>query len=124
MKSEARRLFLIDGLGALVTSGLAVVIAQLEHLFGIPGPVMYLLAAIAACFAVYSLTSSGRGAGMPFLRVTSIANLLYCLLTVVVMLHFREQITSLGIAYFIAEILVVFPLALLEFSAANRSSDP
>lgn len=126
MTIDRNRIFLIDGVGAIVTATLlASVLAQLEGMFGIPRRAVYFLAAIAVCFAIYSLALyfSGPESWPPFLRAIPIANLGYCVLTLILLYVFRSEITALGIAYFAAEILVVTALACYELMTVRRGID-
>lgn len=81
---QPRRIFLVDGLGACLTAILLLgVLVPLEYVFGMPAKVLYVLGAIAGVLAVYSLVCY-RLAGQrwrPLLRAVSLANLLYCCLT-------------------------------------------
>ncbi|MCO6480779.1 MAG: hypothetical protein J5I94_29325 [Phaeodactylibacter sp.] len=112
-----RKLFLIDGLGALLSAFLlGVVLVRWEPVFGMPSKVLYPLAAIACVFAVYSLScyfflSRNR---RPFLRAIAVANLLYCGLTLGLVVYCYPQLTVLGVAYFLVEIGVVLILVVTE----------
>ncbi|MCO6487363.1 MAG: hypothetical protein J5I98_03045 [Phaeodactylibacter sp.] len=120
-----RKLFLIDGLGALLSAFLlGVVLVWWEPVFGMPPKVLYPLAAIAGVFAVYSLsccfflTQNRR----PFLRGIAVANLLYCCLTLGLVFYFYPQLTALGVAYFLVEITVVLILAGVELKSKDLTS--
>ncbi|AQG79762.1 hypothetical protein [Spirosoma montaniterrae] len=54
----------------------------------------------------------------PYLRLIAIANLLYCGLTAGLMIYFYQRLTVWGLAYFVAEIIVVAGLALVELKTA------
>lgn len=119
---SAKLLFLIDGLGAITTALLlSQLLARFEPLFGMPRPVLFVLAGIAACFAVYSLlcyfllTADFR----PFLKGIAIANTSYCVATMGLMLFHFSALTWLGIAYFVGEIAVVLALAYVEYQKAT-----
>ena len=122
-----RNIFLCDGIGALLTATLlAAVIAPFETLFGMPPNVVYSLSAIAVVFAVYSLACHlTRPSNWPtLLRIIASANLLYCILTLILLFVYRGEITAFGFAYFIGEILVVLTLSIYELHTARyRSSD-
>ena len=126
MTIDPKRIFLIDGVGAIITATLlAAILAQFEDTFGMPQRAAYFLAAIAVCFAVYSLAIYfiGPENWRPFLMAIAIANLGYCVLTLILMFLFRSEITALGIAYFAAEILVVSALATYELITARQGTD-
>ncbi|MCP4446502.1 MAG: hypothetical protein GY811_14320 [Myxococcales bacterium] len=122
-----RRLFLLDGLGALLSAFLlGVVLVHFESTFGMPSQTLHGLAAIAGVFCLYSLTCSllnieqWRGG----LRLIASANLLYCCLTLGAMLYLHQDLSLLGFAYFAGEIAVVVALATLELRTASRPSEP
>ncbi len=51
----AKQVFLIDGIGAMLTAVLlSQVMAKYESLFGMPLKILYLLAAIALLYSLYS----------------------------------------------------------------------
>ena len=115
-----KKLLLIDGLGAcLSVVCLGVVLPALQGQIGMPRGVLYLLAAIAALFALNSLSAhcfAGRHASL-WLRGVLLANLLYCALTgSLVAIHWSE-LRPLGAAYFVAEIVVILGLVRAERAA-------
>jgi len=121
---SSKTLFLIDGIGAILTATLlAGVLAPFESVFGIPPRALYILAGIAAIFAVYSLTLYIRDVNNSsrFLKGIAIANLFYCVLTLGVLNFYAHQVTMLGIGYFIVEILVVSTLSIFELN--SRETD-
>jgi hypothetical protein len=123
---DHKRLFLIDGIGAVVTASLlAFLLVPYESTFGMPSRVLYVLAAIAAGFAVYSFACYLKQPSNwpPFLRIIAIANLSYCVLTLILLFVYRSQITIIGVAYFAGEILIVSALALYELITARRAAD-
>jgi hypothetical protein len=77
-----KNIFLIDGMGAVLTALLlSQLLARLVPVFGMPSAILYPLAAIAACFAIYSLLCHllVKKNWKPFLRGIAVANTLYCL---------------------------------------------
>jgi hypothetical protein len=121
-RANPRLAFLMDGSGALWSTAMLLVLAWLEPIFGMPQAVLYQLVPIAAVFALYSL---GCYAGNPqnwrfFLYIIAIANLLYCLVTfILVVIHF-EKLTAVGVAYFLMEKVVVASLAVLEIRVCRE----
>lgn len=118
-------MFLIDGLGAIVTAILlSQVLARFETVFGMPRDILWVLAGAAGCFAVYSISCHLflKKNGKPFLQGIAIANLIYCLTTLVLVIYLRESLTYLGLAYFIGEMIIILILVRWEFSAATASS--
>jgi hypothetical protein len=120
MTFTAKQLFLADGLGAILTATLlSQVLARWPSLFGVPASVLYVLAGIAACFALYSLSCYFmlRERHGFYLRIIATANTLYCLATLGLMVSL-PGISWLGIAYFIGEIIVILLLVNVEFRTA------
>jgi hypothetical protein len=122
---EPKRLFLIDSVGAFCTAFfLAAILATFEPLFGMPQKVLYRLALVAVVFGVYSLccyffvSSNGRF----YLKIITTANLLYGLVSITLVVYFRQRLTMLGLVYFLLELLVLGGLILIELRvlAASR----
>lgn len=103
---------------------LGVVLIRFESIFGMPAEALYILAAIAAVFSLYSLTCSTldlkRWRGC--LRLIALANLLYCGLTLGVVVYLYPTLSFLGVGYFAAEMAVVVALGLFEFTVASREA--
>ncbi len=118
-----RRIFLLDGLGALASALLlAGLVAPFEGAFGMPARVAWMLAAVAGVFALYSLccyffTGSGWRS---FLKVIVAANVLYCGLTVGLVVYFYERLTALGVIYFLLETAVIAGLVMLELKTLRH----
>lgn len=122
MIGHPRQLFLIDSIGAMLTATLlAMVLARLEGIFGMQPAPLYILAAIAGLFAVYSMgcyllkPANWR----PFLKAIALANLAYCCFTLVLVFFFVPGVTAFGIAYFVGEGLIVGALVFLELRTAS-----
>ncbi len=128
-----QQLFLIDGLGALLSAFLlGVVMVRWEPVFGMPPKVLYPLAAIAGVFALYSLSchffltqkgafAAQRLASKQALRGIAVANLLYCGLTLGLVVYYYPQLTVLGVAYFLLESFVVLNLVVVEPKASKHA---
>lgn len=123
MKSiSPKKLFLIDGIGALISAVLiGVILTKINELIGIALPVLQFLAIPPVAFAVFSFNYF---LNLPknwklYLTIIAIANLLYCLLTTGVILYYSETISNLGLSYFIAEIIVILVLVSIEFKTVK-----
>ena len=117
-----RKFFLLDAFGALLSALLlGGLLASFPTTFGMPPKTLYLLAGIACLFSIYSLLNyfSRREGWQPFLRAIAIANLLYCALTLSLVIYFYPQLTVWGIAYFVGEMILVIFLAIQEWKKAN-----
>lgn len=118
-----RRLFLVDGIGAVVTAALLLgLLANFEGFFGVPRSQIHVLAAIAGLFAVYSVTCylANPANWRLFLKVIACANLAYCCFTLVLVFFFSAGVTAWGMAYFVGESLIVGGLVFLELRTALR----
>jgi hypothetical protein len=124
LRAKPRRLFLFDGLGALLSIlFLGLILPAFETEFGMPAQVLQLLAIVACGFASYALACfrfSPRN-WRPFLQASAIANLLYCGLTIGLVIAYRTSVTRLGFVYFALEVVVVVALSLLEISIIRDS---
>lgn len=122
-KIQPQKLFLVDSLGALLSAILlGLVLALFEKTFGMPQNVLYALAVIPCVFAVYSFLCflSKTAHWRPFMKIIAIANLLYCCLTAGLMIYFYQQLTILGLIYFVLEIMIVMSLAFIEWKTASN----
>lgn len=114
--AKMKRLFLIDGLGAIASSiFLGFIFVKYQDNIGMPKNVLYPLALVAGLFATYSLSNlANYKPNNISLKVIGMLNLLYSFVTcALVILHF-ERLTFLGLAYFIGEILILWILVFYE----------
>jgi len=121
---NSRRLFLIDGIGAIFSALLlGVVLVKFEQFFGIPRAALYCLAAAPCLFAVYDFLcywKAGERSNL-LLKVIAIMNLLYCCFSIGLALYHHQKITHYGWIYIVLEISVIVALSILELKTANRS---
>jgi hypothetical protein len=117
LSAHPKRLFLIDGLGAFLTAFmLGVVLANFESSFGMPLKTLYFLSFLAGLFCLYSffcyffVSVKWR----PFLKAIAVANTLYCCLTLGLVFYYYQNLTLLGVVYFLGEIGVVMSLVVVE----------
>ncbi|MBL7979284.1 MAG: hypothetical protein JNN12_13170 [Bacteroidetes Order II. Incertae sedis bacterium] len=118
--TSPKTLFLIDGIGALIsTFSLAVVLSTFHGFFGVPEKVLTWLSAIAFGFSLYSLACFGllKNHFRPFLVLIGIANLLYCCFTIALIILHSPEITFWSVAYFALEIGILVPLAAIELKS-------
>ncbi len=121
-----KRIFLIDGLGALLTAVLlSQVLGRFTDFFGVNQSILYLLALIALAFAIYSFTNHFLKNQLRIwkrnLRIIAIANVIYCVTTVVFLFYLYDQLTVYAWIYFLGEITIILLLARWEFTIAVRS---
>lgn len=122
LASKPRILFLVDSVGALLTTlSLIVVLRTFHELIGMPLSVLPYLSILSACFCIYSASCFLflKQNWVPFIRIIGIANLLYCVLTMTLVLVYYPQLTAFGIAYFLGEIMIVGILVYIELHVAT-----
>lgn len=115
-----KRVILIDAFGALLTTFLLFgILAQLQHYFGMPNKVLYLLSGIAFCLFIYSISCHTliKSNWKPFLRILIICNLVYSLVSLVMIIKHSEKLTELGWVYFILELMVIGIIVLVEYKS-------
>ncbi|NRB48861.1 MAG: hypothetical protein HRU41_14390 [Saprospiraceae bacterium] len=123
IKEKPRKLFLIDGMGALLSAFLlGVVLVNLEPIFGIPRSTLYVLAVIPCFFAAYDFfcywkldENLGR-----FLQIIAVLNVAYCCLSLGLAISHQEVITTFGWGYIIGEVMIVVTLAIFEWRIADE----
>lgn len=126
LTSNPRKLFLIDGIGAIISSiMLGIVLVKLKGVVGIPASTLYILALFPVLFALYDFYCYRfeRKSLGTLLYVIGGINLLYCYLSAGFGFYHIETITWLGSSYLILEILIVSLLAFIEIDVAKRLSN-
>ncbi|MCB0667167.1 MAG: hypothetical protein KDC80_15170 [Saprospiraceae bacterium] len=121
--ANPKRLFQIDGFGAILSAILlGVVLVRLEGVFGIPKTTLYFLASLPCLFAIYDFFCYFKLAGNwgIFLKGIAISNLTYCFLSMGMAFYHRAEITNLGWTYILIEISIVGMLAYIEWSVATN----
>lgn len=114
---KPKTLFLIDSLGALLTAFfLFVVLRRFEVYFGMPEEILLWLSTIAIIFCVYSFACFIflKEKWKLYLGIVAVANLLYCCLTLTLVIYNLEVLTFLGITYFVLEIVLIVTLVFIE----------
>lgn len=118
-----KTLFLVDSLGAFTTAFfLFAILRPFNQHVGIPQLVLTYLSIIALLFCFYSMTCFLliKNNWQPFLKIISIANLLYCCLTIGIVVYYYHTLTILGVAYFLVEIVIVFGLVFVELKTVSK----
>lgn len=123
---KPKSLFLLDGVGALLSAILlGVVLGQFETVFGIPKPTLHFLVFFPCVFLLYDLWGYFRVKGNwnIYIRVIAIANLLYCCLSIGLVAYHFQELTLLGLLYFLLEFAMILLLVRIELkTAANLNS--
>ncbi len=121
----SRQLFFIDSLGALVSAILLGLILPLyQEQIGVSASTLYRLSGGASAFFIYSSYCYWvlKRPLAPFLRVIAICNLVYCLITLGIMISLADQIKTLGVLYFGGELVIIIVLAIFELKVAKKES--
>jgi len=115
--AKPKIIFLIDGLGAVLTSFLlSVILTSFHEYFKMPLNTLQLLSLIAFVFAIYSLSCFALldNQFKELLRPIIAFNLIYCVLTIGLAIHFYNELTFLGLVYFVGEVLIILGLVYIE----------
>lgn len=116
--SDKKRIFLLDGIGALLTAVLmGLVLARLESFFGIPERVCICLGVVACVFALYSLSCFYflKRYDSRLLVAIVFANILYALASLTIVFAYNNVLTIYGVLYLVIEVMIILALVRLEF---------
>ena len=122
--ASPRSIFLLDGIGAFVSTLLLLIVGYFDEVFGIPINLLYQLLPIAIFCTLFSLTVYFLypAKWKRFLLSIGIVNILYCCLTFVSIIFYYDSLTILGVAYFSIEIFIILLLSSIELSIAFNKS--
>ena len=123
LQSEPKSILFIGAIGAGVTTILlGLVLTQFETEFGIPKDTLYIMASFPCLFIIYDLIGFLFISASFNKRTKEIAwlNLGYCLLSLIMLVFHRNDLTFLGWIYFVAELAIVLFLANLELNLAKN----
>jgi hypothetical protein len=119
---KPRELFLLDGLGAaLTTCSLFFVLRHYYEYFGMPANILTYLSIIGLVYCAYSMFCyfKLKDYWTPYLNIIGISNLLYCIVTLTFLYTYSNDLTRIGLIYFSAEILIIVLLVYIELRVAN-----
>lgn len=126
LAEKRRTLFLIDSLGAALTAFfLFVIMRQFNEYFGMPTTALTYLFVIAICFSIYSAVCFLflKGCWTPFIRIIGVANLLYCALTIGLLIKYYPLLTIIEATYFLVEIVIICGLSYIELKVSSRNKE-
>ena len=121
-----KRIILIDMIGAMLSVILlSVVLVQYEAVFKIPKEMLYFLAGFPMIFIIFHVFSILRRDLKlnRYLKVISILNISYCLISLVCIFLIMERVSIFGLMYLILEINIVLILATIEFKVSKKLND-
>jgi len=86
-----------------------------------PTKELYFLAVIPCFFALYDLICyfQAKENWRAYLKGIAIANHLYCVFSLGLLIYHFPKLTALGVAYFVVEILIVVGLVWYELKVAK-----
>ncbi len=111
------KLLYFDGLAGLVVGIFLLAMREpMSELLGLPIWLLTLQGCINLCYAAYSLPLARRRHHPRWMLWTLVAgNLSYALFAAVMLLRFYPSCSKLGVAYFLAEVLFVGGLGVVEW---------
>lgn len=115
--TKTRNIFLLDSLGALLTTILLYfILRNFNDFFGLSKDIFERLSIIAFIFFAYSISCYFlvKQNWRSFLKIICTFNMFYCLLTFAIILYHYETISFFGIIYFLVEIFVITLIVFLE----------
>ena len=123
---KQKALFLLDSAGAFMTAfSLFVIVRQFNEYFGMPKKELTYLSLVAFCFCIYSAACFlflKRGL-LLFIKFIGIANLIYCALTIGLLIKYRSLLTIIGTTYFLIEIVIICGLSYVQLNVATRNNE-
>jgi len=98
-----------------------VILIYFNHYFGISKTTFSYLSLFAAFLCIYSTTCFLflKDNWVFYIRIISFANLLYCVLTLGMMIFNHAELTIIGLIYFLVETAIISGLVYIELSVAN-----
>ena len=125
-ENDPKKLFLVDGLGALLSAFLlGFILVSFKDDVGMPSGTLYLLAAFPIALAIfdfYCYRKENTTTGI-FLKIIALLNVQYCILSLGLALYHRETLTSLGWIYISIEILIILLLSAIEFIVGKQLTE-
>lgn len=121
--TNPRKLFLVDAFGAVLSAfSLGVLLVLFENHFGMPKEKLYYLAAVAVAFAVYSFRCYFRFPNnwRLFLAIIAASNFIYSLVTLCLIVLLYQDLTILGLIYFILELIILSIIIWIEISTIRK----
>ncbi len=112
-----KTLFLIDGIGAVISAlSLGIILPLFHQHIGVPKQSLYFLSLfpVLYCFYSFGCFSKVKALKSYHLYIIGALNLLYCIVSVFTLAQFLGSLTDLGYGYFLIEIILVLLLAAYE----------
>lgn len=116
-----KKLFLIDGIGAVLSAFLlGIILVRFEHVFGMPRRALYFLSVFPCIFALYDLTCYllNSEKSKVLLKIIAFLNIAYCFISIPFIFKYYQNLTYLGLIYFILELAILILLISIELKIA------
>lgn len=116
-----RKIFLADAIGAFMTSALlGLVLVNFNTQLGLSKQVFYSLTLLVVPYFIYSLSVYllKPNKWSSFLKGIALANVFYCVITISVIILNYEEVTILGMIYFLGEASLISTIAFIEWNYA------
>ena len=124
LTNNPKQTFLLDSMGALLTATIiTIIVVGFPAFFGMPPQILFVLAAIAFIFFMYSfccyyfMPRNWR----PYLTAIMTGNACYSAATIGLVSYFYSSITPLGLLYFIGELIVIAVLLWIEYRTISMN---
>jgi hypothetical protein len=114
-------LFLVDSIGAFISAFCLLIISRYySDYFGINHSTFQLLAILPIVFCIYSACCFlfVKRSFKPFIQIIALANLLYCIISLILLGTLFSEITILGLSYFVVELTIIALIISIEFKVA------
>lgn len=115
---KPKAIFLVDSIGAFLSAFCLLIISRFYiNYFGINPSILQLLTILPIVFCIFSACCYllVKRSYKPFIQIIALANLLYGLITLILMGTQFAEITFLGLSYFVLELMILVLIILLEF---------
>lgn len=122
MNLDPKLIFKIDGLGGLATGlMMAFVLPRFPEHFQLPMNLFYALSVYGFLCGIYSLSCGFlvKKITTRFFKPIILANLLYCLISIGVMVSFYELLSGFALAYLLFEKAIIVSLVFVEIRYAK-----
>ena len=123
MKIDGRRIFLLDGVGAVLSVFLlGIVLPAMQPWLGVPHRMLYGLALLPVVYALYSFGCYvfADHRNPRWLMGIVVANTAYCVLTMSLLVVHAADLTLPGAVYFACDAVVILGVVALEWSVLGR----
>lgn len=119
--NSPKNVFFIDAIGAFFSAFVLFFIHEIINgdFYNIPDHVITFLYTTAGIYMLYSFTCYMlvKNQWKKFLSILIALNILYSLMTLIVLFLFNHQITVFGLSYFIIELCIIAFIIRFEFLA-------